>query len=167
MRPRPLPLSTDVGHVADVSIDASVEDGKDLKRLGDSMIIDRIDPPSLHPIPGAAHVTVAEGRRIIHVSGQAGRNTDGSLASETVGGQAVQALRNLRTALDAAGAGLADVAHLTVYIVDYTAASLDALMEAAIGEYGEAYPITACTLVGVAALWEAGVLIEIDAMAVV
>lgn len=131
------------------------------------MIIDRIDPPSLHPIPGAAHVTVAEGRRIVYVSGQAGRNADGSLASETVGGQAVQALRNLRTALEAAGAGLADVAHLTVYIVDYTAASLDALMEAAISEYGEAYPITACTLVGVAALWEAGVLIEIDALAVV
>ena len=65
------------------------------------------------------------------------------------------------------GRALADVAHLTVYIVDYTAASLDVLMEAAIGEYGEAYPITACTLVGVAALWQAEVLIEIDALAVV
>ncbi len=131
------------------------------------MIIERIDPPSLHPIPGAAHVTVAEGGRIVHVSGQAGRNADGSLAGDTVGEQAVQALRNLRAALEAAGAGLADVARLTIYIVDYTPASLDALMEAAIGEYGEAYPITACTLVGVAALWQPGLLIEIDALAVV
>jgi enamine deaminase RidA (YjgF/YER057c/UK114 family) len=131
------------------------------------MIIERIDPPSLYPIPGAAHVTVAAGERLVHVSGQAGRTADGSLAGATVGVQAVQALRNLRTALEAAGAGLADVARLTIYIVDYTAASLDALMEAAIGEYGEAYPITACTLVGVAALWQPGVLIEIDALAVV
>jgi enamine deaminase RidA (YjgF/YER057c/UK114 family) len=131
------------------------------------MITERIDPPALHPIPGAAHVTVAEGGRLVFVSGQAGRHGDGSLAGETVGEQAVQALRNLRTALEAAGARLADVARLTIYIVDYTSASLDALIEAAIGEYGEAYPITACTLVGVAALWEPGLLIEIDALAVV
>jgi enamine deaminase RidA (YjgF/YER057c/UK114 family) len=131
------------------------------------MITDRIDPPALHPVPGAAHVTVAVGERIVHVSGQAGRNADGTVAGETVGEQAVQALRNLRSALEAAGARLADVARLTVYIVDYTPASLDALMEAAIGEYGEAYPITACTLVGVAALWQPGLLIEIDALAVV
>jgi enamine deaminase RidA (YjgF/YER057c/UK114 family) len=131
------------------------------------MITGRLDPPSLQPIPGAAHVTVASGGRLVHVSGQSGRCEDGTLAGETVGVQAVQALRNLRTALEAAGATLADVARLTIYIVDYTSASLDALMEAAIGEYGEAYPITACTLVGVAALWQPGLLIEIDALAVV
>ena len=92
---------------------------------------------------------------------------DGSVSGDTVKEQAVQALRNLRTALEAAGSGsYQDVAKLTVYIVDYTQASLDALMEAAIGEYGEAYPITACTLVGVAAVWQPGLLIEIDALAV-
>ena len=96
-----------------------------------------------------------------------GDTLTGAWRARRSGSRPCRRLRNLRTALEAAGAGLADVARLTIYIVDYTSASLDALMEAAIGEYGEAYPITACTLVGVAALWQPGLLIEIDALAVV
>ena len=66
----------------------------------------------------------------------------------------------------AANATEADVAKLTIYVVDYGDAALEAIMTAAIEVFGEDYPITASTLVGVATLWQPDLLIEIDAMAI-
>ena len=130
------------------------------------MINDRIDPPELFTIPGVANVTVATGTRIVHISGQTGVNVDGKVVGSTHLDQTRQALRNLRTALTAAGATLADVAKLNIYMVDYNEAALEALMTAAVEEYGADFPITASTLVGVATLWQPDVLVEIDAVAV-
>ena len=44
---------------------------------------------------------------------------------------------------------------------------LGALMTAAIEVFGDEFPITSSTLVGVATLWQPGLLIEVDAIAVV
>jgi enamine deaminase RidA (YjgF/YER057c/UK114 family) len=131
------------------------------------VITDRIDPPELYGIPSLANVTIATGTRIVHISGQTGVDKEGKVAGSTHLDQCRQALRNLRIALEAGGATLADVAKIMIYMVDYDEKALEALTTAAIEEYGADFPITASTLVGVATLWQPDVLVEIDAVAVV
>jgi enamine deaminase RidA (YjgF/YER057c/UK114 family) len=81
--------------------------------------------------------------------------------------QSRRAFRNLRTALEAAGATLADVAKFNIYMVDYSWEALEALISAAKDVFGEEYPLTAYTLVGVASLWLPELLVEVDAVAIV
>jgi enamine deaminase RidA (YjgF/YER057c/UK114 family) len=131
------------------------------------MTIKTLDPAGLAPIPGAAHVTIATGSRIVHISGQTGVHADGAIAGPTHAEQATQALRNLRVALDAVGGTPADIARLGLYVVDYSDAAFEAVVGAAIGVFGEAFPITASTLIGVAALWQPGLLFEVDAVLVI
>jgi enamine deaminase RidA (YjgF/YER057c/UK114 family) len=131
------------------------------------MLVARLDPPDLAPIAGAANVVVATGDRLVFVSGQTGVDPEGKVVGTTHLEQSRQALRNLRTALVAAGASEADIAKLTISVVEYSDAALEALMTAAIEVFGDDFPITASTLVGVAALWQPDLLIEIDAIAVV
>ena len=131
------------------------------------MITDRLDPTGLATIPGAVNLTIATGTRIVHISGQTGVDADGKVVGSTHGEQSKRALQNLRVAIEAAGATPADIAKLMIYIVDYDEAALEALVGAAIEVFGDDYPITASTLVGVATLWQPDILIEIDAVAIV
>ena len=80
--------------------------------------------------------------------------------------QSRHAFRNLRTALEAAGASLADVAKFNIYVVDYSWDALE-LIVAAKEIFGEPYPLTANTLIGVASLWLPNLLVEVDAVAIV
>jgi enamine deaminase RidA (YjgF/YER057c/UK114 family) len=130
------------------------------------MITERNDPPGLATIPGAANLTVATRRQIIHISGQTGVDADGRVVGSTHLEQARRALENLRTAVESTGATAADIAKLNIYVVDYTADALDALVTAATEVFGEDFPVTASTLVGVATLWQPGLLVEIDAVVV-
>lgn len=130
------------------------------------MTIERLDPDGLAPIAGAAHVTIATGTRIIHISGQTGVRSDGTLAGATHAEQADQALRNLRTAIEASGATSADIARLGLYVVDYSEDAFAAVVGAAVEVFGDEFPITASTLVGVASLWQPGLLFEVDAVLV-
>jgi enamine deaminase RidA (YjgF/YER057c/UK114 family) len=84
------------------------------------MITDRIDPPGLLKVPEIVNVSIATGTRIIHVSGQTAVGADGKVLGDTHLDQCRHALRNLRTALEAAGATLADVAKFNFYMVDYS-----------------------------------------------
>lgn len=129
-------------------------------------MIEPLNPPALAPIPGAAHLTVATGSRVVHISGQTGVDASGSVVGPSLGAQTVQALRNLVAACGAVGATLADVAKLGIFVVDLTPAAFDEFVGAVIGELGEAYPETAATLVGVTALWQPGLLVEIEATVV-
>ena len=131
------------------------------------MITDRIDPPELLKIPEIVNVSIATGTRIIHVSGQTAVDLEGKVVGTTHLDQSRLAFRNLRTALEAAGATLADVAKFNVYVVDYSWDALEGLMAAAKEVFGEPYPLTANTLVGVASLWLPDLLVEVDAVAVV
>jgi len=134
---------------------------------GGALITDRIDPPGLLKIPENVNVSVATGTRIIHISGQTAVDTEGKVVGTTHLDQSRHAFRNLRTALEAAGATLADVAKFNIYVVDYSWDALEALMTAAKEIFGEPYPLTANTLVGVASLWLPDLLVEVDAVAIV
>jgi enamine deaminase RidA (YjgF/YER057c/UK114 family) len=131
------------------------------------MITDRIDPPELLKIPGMANVSIASGSKIIHLSGQTAVGTDGKIVGTNHLEQSRETLRNVKTALEAAGASLADVAKFTTYMVDYSWQALEALMTAAKEVWGDPYPLTANTLVGVASLWLPGLLVEVEAVAIV
>jgi enamine deaminase RidA (YjgF/YER057c/UK114 family) len=87
---------------------------------GGVLITDRIDPPELLKIPEIVNVSIATGARIIHVSGQTAVDSEGKVVGTTHLDQSRLALRNLRTALEAAGATLADVAKFNIYVVDYS-----------------------------------------------
>jgi enamine deaminase RidA (YjgF/YER057c/UK114 family) len=121
----------------------------------------------LAPIPGSAISTIATGSKILYLSGQTGQVADGSVAGADFKSQASQAMRNIKTALAANGASLADVAKIVFYVVDWNMEKLGPLMESAIEVFGEEFPVTATTLIGVAALFEPDYLIEIDVTAVI
>jgi enamine deaminase RidA (YjgF/YER057c/UK114 family) len=131
------------------------------------VITDRIDPPELLKIPEIVNASIATGTRIIHISGQTAVDADGKVVGATHLEQSRLVFRNVRTALESAGATLADVAKFNIYMVDYSWDALEALMAAAKEVFGDPYPLTANTLVGVAALWLPDLLVEVDAVAIV
>jgi enamine deaminase RidA (YjgF/YER057c/UK114 family) len=125
------------------------------------------NPPGLYdPSPnGYSHLAeVAPGARLIFVAGQGGENVDGELQPD-FRSQVRQALDNLRTALNGAGASPRDVAKLTVLVVDHSEERLHIFgseLELAFGSG----PKPACTLIPVPRLALDGMLFEVEAIAV-
>lgn len=126
-----------------------------------------INPEGLYdPRPnGYSHVVVADApARIIYIAGQGGENAAGEL-SEDFGTQVAQALRNLRTALAAAGAVHTEVAKVTALIVDHSEARLAIFSQALRAMWGD-HPAPACSLIPVPRLALDGMLFEIEATVV-
>jgi enamine deaminase RidA (YjgF/YER057c/UK114 family) len=83
-----------------------------------------------------------------------------------LGEQTRQALRNIRTALEAAGGTLADVVSVRIYVVNYKPADAGPVGDA----FREFFPgdgPPASTLIGVTSLAVEDFLIEIEAIAVI
>ena len=128
-----------------------------------------INPAGLYdPCPnGYSHVVVADlaaPARLVYLAGQGGEDVNGVL-SEDFATQVAQALANLRTALDAAGASLAHVAKVSALIVDHNEEKLAIFSTALRTAWGDAPP-PACTLIPVPRLALDGMLFEIEATAV-
>lgn len=100
----------------------------------------------------------------IYVSGTVAWGDDGKLVGAgDVYAQAKQAIRNIEKALGQAGASLEDVVRTRVYLTDIS--RLDEAARAHGEAFGEIRP--ASSFVGVAALAEPEMLVEIEAIAVV
>jgi enamine deaminase RidA (YjgF/YER057c/UK114 family) len=113
-----------------------------------------------------SHVAVLRADcRTVYVAGQGGENEKGELNPD-FRTQVRQALHNLLTALKAAGAGAADVAKLTVLIVDHTEGKLS-LFGAELKEAFGPGLKPACTLIPVPRLALDAMLVEIEAIAAV
>jgi enamine deaminase RidA (YjgF/YER057c/UK114 family) len=115
---------------------------------------------------GFSQVVVASGKKMVFISGQ----TAWDAQKNIVGGnnlleQAKQALRNLATAMKAAGGAINDVVALRIYIVNYQADSASAV-SSALREYFSPENPPASTWIGVSALAVPEFLIEIEATAV-
>jgi enamine deaminase RidA (YjgF/YER057c/UK114 family) len=116
---------------------------------------------------GFTHVVTSSPGTTVYISGQTAWDADRNV----VGGadlrlQAEQAFRNVRTALEAAGAAPADVVFVRVYVVNYRrehAAILGPLLE----EFFSGVPLPASTWVGVQALAVPDFLVEVEAIAVI
>ena len=123
-----------------------------------------LNPPDLHPAPGFSHVAVAEGTKVVHFAGQLGIGQDFSLGADDLHGQTVAAMRNLETAMDAAGVGWDDIVRRTIYTVDPTQYET---ITRAIDEVTGGAEHPAQTIVGITGLAVPGCLIEIECTAVV
>lgn len=126
-----------------------------------------INPPGLYdPRPnGYSHAVLAPARaRTLFVAGQGGEDAAGQLPPD-FSAQLHQAFANLQTALHAGGATARDVAKLTVLIVDHTEQRL-ALFSQAVRQRWPDGSAPACTLIPVPRLALDGMLIEIEATAV-
>jgi 2-iminobutanoate/2-iminopropanoate deaminase len=117
------------------------------------------------PLPGGpyAQATLAEGRRILSLSGQIAHDEDGHLVGgASAGEQARQCLRAIDRLLEAGGARKEDVVRVTVYLTDM--ADRGAVARAREQYFGVHRP--AATLVQVAALVAPEYKVEIEATAV-
>lgn len=126
-----------------------------------------INPPRLYdPRPnGYSHVAVATSpARFIYVAGQGGEDASGALSPDFAT-QVDQALRNLRIALESAGAEPLDVVRLVVLVVDHSEARLGVVSRALTATWGDEPP-PACTLIPVPRLALDGMLFEVEATAV-
>lgn len=133
------------------------------------MVVELINPPGL-PVPeGYVHMAVATGRRTVYLSGQVARDAAGApVGPGDLAGQVEQAYRNVTAALAGAGATWEDIAKLTVYVVDWSPEKFAALFEGAVRAAQELGfdPVKPTTLIGVAALGEPDLLVEVEAIAV-
>ena len=124
-----------------------------------------VHPEGWKPARGYANGMVGEGR-ILFVGGQIGWNADQVFETDDFIGQMQQALRNIRTVVEAAGGGVADITRLTWYVTDKRIylehqARVGAAYREVMG-----YHFPAMTMVVVAGLVEDEAQIEIEATAV-
>ena len=126
-----------------------------------------INPPTIATPRGYTHVVTATGGKMVFIAGQVAFNQKGELVGKgDLRAQTTQVYENLKNALTAAGATTADVVKLNTYIVDFKAADLMIIREVR-GQYFPFENMPASTLVGVQALAFDGLLIEVEAVAMV
>ena len=104
-------------------------------------------------------------RRGVHVavSGSTGRDVDGRIVPGGAYAQARQAIENLQTALAAVGGTLADVIRTRVFVVEMS--DWEDVARAHCEAFAEHPP--ASSLIGVNALFEPDLLVEIEADAII
>jgi enamine deaminase RidA (YjgF/YER057c/UK114 family) len=127
--------------------------------------VKRINPDALAAPSGFSHAVVATGTTVF-LAGQTGMDREGRIVPGGVVAQFEQALANLLVALEAAGGSPADLASLTVYIVDLDGYRARAREIGAVWKrlVGGDYPAMAG--IGVSRLWDAEALVEVQGFAV-
>jgi enamine deaminase RidA (YjgF/YER057c/UK114 family) len=128
-----------------------------------------INPTSLHGSVqyGYSHAIKSTGGTTIYCAGQVGWDQDRKVVGEgDIGVQARHALGNLKVVLAAAGASVADVVSLRTYVVNHSKDTLKPVGSALAEFFGDVVP-PANTWIGVQALALPGLLIEIEAIAVI
>jgi enamine deaminase RidA (YjgF/YER057c/UK114 family) len=124
------------------------------------VVIEHINPDGMASNPAFSQGVIAPAGRTLYIGGQNGVDADGNVIADK-SAQVAQAMRNLLTVLDAAGARQTDVVKLTIYLHPDLSADEG---------YGSAMPVwgrtpTAVTVVQVANFARPGVVCEIDAVA--
>lgn len=134
------------------------------------MSITLVNPAGLPTVDTYRQVSVAAGSKLVFIAGQVARDADGGKVGEgDFAAQVEQAFRNVVTALVGVGGRPDDLARLTVYVVDWTLDKMPLLVEGlnrATAESGST-PVPPSSLIGVAALAEPDLMVEIEATAVI
>jgi len=127
--------------------------------------VERVNPPELAAPKGFSHAVVASGTHV-YLAGQTGTAPDGSIVDGDITAQFRQALGNLLAALRAAGGTPDQLAQLRIYIVDMDAYRAAAREIGAVWRelVGTEYPAMAG--IGVARLWDAEALVELEGVGV-
>lgn len=121
------------------------------------------NPAGIPKPTGYTQVVTTDARKLVFISGQIGVDANGEMKGG-LPAQTAQVFENLKVALAAVGATFENVIKVTTYIVNYTPASRQTLIETRDKYFNPQNP-PASTLVGVSALAFPGLLIEIEAIA--
>jgi enamine deaminase RidA (YjgF/YER057c/UK114 family) len=123
------------------------------------------DVPGVMPGPGYSHAVTVSGR-LAFVAGQVALDADGALVGDgDLRAQTRQAMANLQAVLTTLGAGWADVAKFTWYVLDAAQVQVlrdvrDEFLRPVLGDE----PNPASTLLQVAGLFRPDALVEIEAV---
>jgi enamine deaminase RidA (YjgF/YER057c/UK114 family) len=134
------------------------------------MAVELVNPDGLPKPEVYRQLSIATGSRLVFLAGQVARDADGNRVGEgDLAAQVEQAYLNIGTAMAAIGGSFDDVAKLTVYVVDWSPDKMPSLGEGvnrAAAKLG-VDPVKPITLLGVAALGEPDLLVEVEAIAVI
>jgi enamine deaminase RidA (YjgF/YER057c/UK114 family) len=115
-------------------------------------------------------LSVATGSKLVFLAGQVARDADGRPVGDgDFAAQVEQCYLNVATALAGIGGSFEDVAKLTIYVVDWSPEKMPLLGEGvsrAAAKLG-IDPVKPITLLGVAALGEPDLLVEVEVVAVI
>lgn len=127
--------------------------------------IQRGDPPSFKNVRANVYhhyIRVDNPGALIFLSGQLSRDADGNLVGPgDMAEQTRQAIRNMRTVLEAAGGSLSDIVSIVVYTTDMR--QFKEIVAARVEFFNEKLPTS--TIVEVNHLADPGLLIEFQAIA--
>jgi enamine deaminase RidA (YjgF/YER057c/UK114 family) len=126
-----------------------------------------ITPPNLAPSKGYSHGVKVRGGATLYVAGQVAFDAHGKVVGAgDIVKQFEQVLANFRQVLAAGGATPQDVVKLNIYTSDKRAyqANLTPIGQAYRAVFGHHYP--AMTLVEVKSLYDDGILVEVEGVAV-
>ncbi|WP_181787409.1 RidA family protein [Streptomyces phytophilus] len=133
------------------------------------MSVTLVNPEGLPKPEVYRQLSVATGSRLVFLAGQVARDAGGLPVGEgDLAAQVEQCYLNVATALAGVGGTFDDVAKLTVYVVDWSPEKMPLLGEGvdrAAAKLG-VDPVKPITLLGVAALGEPDLLVEVEATAV-
>ncbi|MFE1592043.1 RidA family protein [Nocardia sp. NPDC058705] len=133
------------------------------------MTVELMNPDGLPKPEVYRQLSIATGSRLVFLAGQVARDADGNpVGTDDFAAQVEQAYLNVGTALAAVGGSFDDVAKLTIYVVDWGPEKFPLLGEGvarAAAKLG-VDPVKPITLIGVAALGEPDLLVEVEATAV-
>jgi 2-iminobutanoate/2-iminopropanoate deaminase len=126
-------------------------------------MLEHINPPG-NTIPGISQAVRVRKGELVFLSGHVPYTASGTLP-EGLPAQLDQVFSNLAATLAASGCTFEDVARLTIYVLDFEPSML-ADIRAVRDRFINTSAPPASTLIGVSALFQPGVLVEIDAIAV-
>jgi enamine deaminase RidA (YjgF/YER057c/UK114 family) len=133
------------------------------------MTIRLFNPDGLPKPDVYRQLSIAEGSRIVFLAGQVARDADGNaVGTGDFAAQVEQAYLNVGRALNEVGGSFDDVAKLTIYVVDWHPDKYPLLGEGvsrAAAKMG-VDPLKPITLLGVSALGEPDIMVEVEATAV-
>jgi len=122
------------------------------------------NPPGLSTPTGYTHVVAPQRGRLVFIAGQVSADKSGAVVGKgDFRAQSKQVFENLKTAVEAAGGSLSDIAKINVYATDLS--QIAALRDVRQGYFKGNPP--ASTLIQVVSLARPEYMLEIEAIAVV
>lgn len=112
-----------------------------------------------------SQIVVAPTSSLAFISGQVALNEKGELIGEgDYGLQAKQVFTNLKLALEAITTGPENIVQMKIHVVNHNPGLVDSIFKAGFEVFGDRWPLTASTFLGVQSLAFREWLIEVDAI---
>ncbi|MGO4546036.1 RidA family protein [Paenibacillus sp. 2TAB23] len=112
-----------------------------------------------------SQIVVAPVSQLAFISGQVALNEKGELIGEgDYGLQAKQVFTNVKLALEAIATGPENIVQMKIHVVNHKPELVDSIFRAGFEVFGDQWPLTASTFIGVQALGFEEWLVEVDAI---